>query len=142
MNDPRTTTFATISAVALGLAQIPGIAPCWQLSLVLTAVLALAAFGFFAADARPVPDVSPRLIVALAVLAGTGIAAGCTLGRLSLKVASPTFGSVQLSVGDGTIGRYASPPSVDVCSNPTPFCSTTNEATASTNNPPRKETAP
>lgn len=105
MKNPRTTVFGALAAAAAAVAALPALPSFLHVSAVVTAAASVALLGFFAADAVPAKKITPLHALALAGAATLIVGTGCTVGKLALGVTSPTFGSVDLSIGGGTVGN-------------------------------------
>jgi hypothetical protein len=142
MNNPRTTIFGGLAAAAVAASQVEGIPERWKTVLVVLGAVFGSLFAFFAKDATPTPKLPGRVLCALIVPFGLLIAAGCTLAHFRTAVSSPTFGSLSVSIGGGTIGNRPQDATVTTITPSSASVSTPKAAT--TNNPPqpKKETKP
>jgi hypothetical protein len=135
MRNPYTTIAGAISAAAGSLAAVPNL-PTWiHVAAVAVGAIALGVFGFFAKDADPLPKIPVGPCVALAALAGTLTVAGCTLAHFRTRVSSPTFGSVELDIGGGTIGQASTLQTTSTNGRLMTLSSSATIATPSTNRP-------
>jgi hypothetical protein len=110
MSNTRTSVCGAIAAAAGALAAVPGLPDKVHLSAVATAAVAVALLGFFAADAQPSPRIgsaAARLVCALGIAAAL---CSCAVTGFKLTASSPTFGSIDLSIGGGSIGDHTNTP--------------------------------
>ena len=94
-----------VGAMAMAASEVPGIPPRWHLVCDLVVACSLAAMGYHARDRRGRKPVGKGTIAASLVLVGALTLTGCRVGGLGLAVHSPTFGSVQLDLDGGMIGK-------------------------------------
>jgi hypothetical protein len=121
MKDWKTSLAGAIAALALSGFVGLGLPEPWPKVLGLICAGALGALGWHATDCTNCPGRGARIAAGLAVVFLVAFLAGCTLGRFSLRVASPTFGSVSISAGDTAIGR---PAELQFTDGPLTVCST------------------
>ena len=105
MKNPRTTIFGALAAAGAAVAALPSMPQSVHVAAVAVSTCAVALLGFFAADAIPAKKITPTHALAIIGAATLVIGTGCTVGKLALDVASPAFGSVDLSIGGGTVGN-------------------------------------
>jgi len=94
-----------VGAMAIAASEVPGIPPRWHLTCDLVVAISLAAMGYHARDRRGRKPVSKYTIVSFLLVACILTATGCRVGGLGLAAHSPTFGSVQLDLDGGMIGK-------------------------------------
>ena len=105
MSNPRSTIFGALAAAAAAVAALPAMPQSVHIAAVVIAAASVALLGFFAADAVPAQKITPLHALAVVGAATLIVGTGCTVGKLALGVTSPTFGSVDLSIGGGTVGN-------------------------------------
>jgi hypothetical protein len=99
----------TLAGITAGLAMLSGTdsalpSPWPQLLHVLCAV-ALAMLGYHATDCARCPGNALRKVAGAAMIILLVVASGCAVSTLGLKLNSPAFGTFQLSIGGGSIGK-------------------------------------
>jgi len=105
MKDWKTTLCGLLAAISLGGFAGLGLPDPWPKVLAFLCASCLAALGYHASDCSTCPGKALKVAAAVVAILCVCMASGCALGRLTLKVASPAFGSVSLSVGDTVIGK-------------------------------------
>jgi hypothetical protein len=105
MKDWKTTLCGLLAALSFAGFADCGLPDPWPKILALLCAAALSALGYHATDCSNCPGKALKVAAAIAAIGFLTLATGCALGRLTLKVASPAFGSVSLSVGDTVIGN-------------------------------------
>jgi Na+/phosphate symporter len=105
MRDWKTTLAGAATAAIIAIQALPnhpGTVPKLQVILIAVGVALL---GFFAKDATtPLASVPVRVGVLLCAGALV-VLAGCTISQLQFAVTNPTFGSLDLSIGGGSVGN-------------------------------------
>lgn len=99
----------TLAGITAGLAMLSGTdsalpSPWPQMMHVLSAV-ALALLGYNATDCARCPGNALRKVAGTGAIILLMVATGCTVASLGLKLNSPAFGTLQLSIGGGSIGK-------------------------------------
>lgn len=99
----------TLAGVTAGLAALAGTdsalpSPWPQVLHVLSAV-ALALLGYHATDCARCPGNALRKVTTVAAIVLLMVATSCTISSLGFKLNSPAFGTLQLSIGGGSIGK-------------------------------------
>jgi hypothetical protein len=94
-----------VAAMAMAAGEVPGLPPKAHVVCDLVVAMALAVMGYHASDRnRRRPVKKATLLVCLFACAVMPVI-GCRVGGLGLAVHSPTFGSVQLDLDGGMIGK-------------------------------------
>jgi hypothetical protein len=93
-----------------------GLPTTWEHALALLCAGALASLGYHATDCVTCPGNALRKAALIASCALVLCAIGCAVSSLGFKVSAPAFGTLQLTVGGGSIGKGQSnaPPAVAV----------------------------
>jgi energy-converting hydrogenase Eha subunit B len=100
-----TTVFGMLGAIALAVANVPGLAP-WALTAChVVSVACVAGIGYHAQDRSAKPPSAPGASAAILLAASLVALTGCKVGGLGIEVKSPTFGSVGISLDGGIIGH-------------------------------------
>lgn len=101
----RTTVCGVIAALGLaGFAGL-GLPEPWPRVLALACAAALAALGYNATDCQRCPGLPAKLAAGAVVLVLSCLACGCAVQGLGFGLSSPTFGSLQVTVGGGAMGN-------------------------------------
>lgn len=104
----KTTLAGAIAALSLGGFVGLGLPEPWPKVLGLLCASALAALGWHSADCTRCPGNAARLAAGAVAVALLVCAGGCAVTGLSTAVRSPAFGSLEVSIGGGSMGnRYA-----------------------------------
>jgi hypothetical protein len=102
-----TSVFGIVGALALAVSQVDGLPSAVHLHCLIVSAVCVALLGFYAADRTPRPPLPAAMVLAVVLVVLCGVCSGCRVGGFALKVASPTFGSVGITVGNGAIGNAA-----------------------------------
>lgn len=99
----------TLAGVTAGLAVLAGTdsalpSPWPQVLHVLSAV-ALALLGYHSTDCARCPGNALRRVATMAAIVLLMVATGCAVSSLGFQASSPAFGTLQLSIGGGSIGK-------------------------------------
>jgi hypothetical protein len=105
MSNPRSTIFGALTAAAAAVAALPDMPQFVHVAAIVIAAASVALLGVFAADATPTPKITVIHKIALIAICTIPLITACTVGKLGFNVANPTFGSLDLTVGGGTLGN-------------------------------------
>ena len=105
MTNPRTTIFGALAAAGAAIAALPSMPQSVHVAAVAVSACAVALLGFFAKDADHAKTIVPIHKLAVISICAVPVVTACTVGKLGFNVANPTFGSLDLSIGGGTIGN-------------------------------------
>jgi hypothetical protein len=101
----RTTLYGYIAAAGYSLHEVVGL-PVWAHNVThLLVGISVALLGYYASDSRgPGNGRGPGPLLPMLVLS-VGLLSGCQVAGLGVEVKSPTFGSVGIRIGGGSLGR-------------------------------------
>jgi hypothetical protein len=105
MRDLKTTLAGAATATIIAIEALPhatGTVPKLQ---VIGIAAGVALLGFFAKDATDTETSVPVRVGVLLCAGALIVLAGCTISQLQFAVANPTFGSLDLSIGGGSVGN-------------------------------------
>jgi phosphomevalonate kinase len=105
VTNPRTTIFGALAAAGAAIAALPSMPQSVHVAAVAVSACAVALLGFFAKDADRTKTIVPIHKLAVISICAVPVVTACTVGKLGFNVANPTFGSLDLSIGGGTIGN-------------------------------------
>lgn len=105
MKNWKTTLCGILAALSTSIASIPGLPDNVKLGASLVLAASLGALGYHATDCSTCPGLTVRKAAGLAAMLFALCLAGCSLASLGVNVSSPTFGSVGVTLGGGSIGR-------------------------------------
>ena len=104
----KTTLAGAIAGLSLAGFTGLGLPDPWPKVLGLVSASALAALGWHSVDCNKCPGNAARLAAGGATLLLLVCAAGCAVAGLTTRLGVPAFGSLEVSVGGGSMGnRYA-----------------------------------
>lgn len=105
MRNWKTSLAGALAALALAGFTDMKISPEYQRALALLCSAMLALLGWHAADCTTCPGAGLRKAAGLVPLLLCLLLVGCAVSSLGLKLNSPAFGTLQLSIGGGSIGK-------------------------------------
>src|SRR5450759_1460513 len=101
----KTTACGLLAGLSLAARAGLGLPEPWPKVMGLICAAALAALGYNATDCSKCPGNGLRIAAGATAMLLMVLACGCAVSGLALAVRSPTFGSVEATVGGSTIGN-------------------------------------
>ena len=120
VSNTRTTLCGAVAAAAGALAALPDLPRNVHLTCVAVASVSVALLGFFAADTTPTAKLKGPLVLLIAGLTIVAAATGCAVTGLKLNASNPAWGTIELSIGGGSIGNHTNPPTAITITNKPP----------------------
>lgn len=124
MKNWRTSLAGAVAAASMIGFSDTGLEPPWPKVLMIICAVALGALGWHSVDCKTCPGVSLRQAAGLAVVLLVVVLAGCTLSALRVKLSSPAFGSLDVGLGGGSIGKGSTNILLIETNAPTPLSAT------------------